>query len=157
MIVNRSVPRAVVIPVLTYEDVAEASEWLCRAFGFKERLRVGNHRVQLIFGDGAVIITAGRRARGNDTDPVSHAVHVRIDDADRPTSKRSDPVRGSSGADGLPLRRTAIQRRRPRGSPLDVLAIDRGGRSDLLGRHRDSVRLADYGQPALGGPPPPVR
>jgi uncharacterized glyoxalase superfamily protein PhnB len=47
VIVNRSVPRAFVIPVLTYEDVAEASEWLCRAFGFKERLRVGNHRVQL--------------------------------------------------------------------------------------------------------------
>ena len=83
MIVNRSVPHSVVIPVLTYEDVAEASEWLCRAFGFKERLRVGNHRVQLVFGDGAVIITAGRRARGDDTDPVSHAVHVRIDDADR--------------------------------------------------------------------------
>ena len=83
MIVNRSVPRAVVIPVLTYEDVAEASEWLCRAFGFKERLRVGNHRVQLIFGDGAVIITAGRGARGDATDPLSHALHVRIDDADR--------------------------------------------------------------------------
>jgi uncharacterized glyoxalase superfamily protein PhnB len=82
MIVNRSVPGAAVIPVLTYEDVAEASEWLCRAFGFKERLRVGNHRVQLVFGDGAVIITAGRRAKG-DADPVSHAVHVRIDDADR--------------------------------------------------------------------------
>jgi len=83
MIVNRSVPHSVVIPVLTYEDVAEASEWLCRAFGFKERLRVGNHRVQLVFGDDTVIITAGRRARGDDTDPVSHAVHVRIDDADR--------------------------------------------------------------------------
>ena len=51
VIANRSVPRAVVIPVLTYNDVAEASEWLCRAFGFKERLRIGDHRVQLVFGD----------------------------------------------------------------------------------------------------------
>lgn len=82
VILNRSVPRAVVVPVLTYEDVAAASAWLCRAFGFKERLRIGSHRVQLVFGDGAVIITAGS-TQPRDTDPVTHAVHVRVEDADR--------------------------------------------------------------------------
>jgi len=82
VIANRSVPRAVVIPVLTYDDVAQASEWLCRTFGFKERLRIGDHRVQLVFGDGAVILTAGRADAG----PASantHSVLVRVPDADR--------------------------------------------------------------------------
>jgi uncharacterized glyoxalase superfamily protein PhnB len=83
MIVNRSVPRAAVIPVLTYDDVVEASEWLCRAFGFKERLRIGDHRVQVVFGDGAVILTAGGAERRVAAGPVTHAVHVRVDDADR--------------------------------------------------------------------------
>ena len=71
------------IPVLTYDDVAEASAWLCRAFGFKERLRIGDHRVQLVFGDGAVILTAGRTESPAADDAVTHAVHVRVEDADR--------------------------------------------------------------------------
>jgi uncharacterized glyoxalase superfamily protein PhnB len=83
VIVNRSVPGSAVIPVLTYDDVAEASEWLCRAFGFRERLRIGDHRVQLVYGDGAVILTAGRTERRVATNPVTHQVHVRVDDADR--------------------------------------------------------------------------
>jgi hypothetical protein len=40
MIENRSSPAALVIPVLSYEDVDEASRWLCETFGFRERLRV---------------------------------------------------------------------------------------------------------------------
>ena len=74
MIKNRSVPASAVIPVLAYDDVAKASDWLCRAFGFKERLRIGDHRAQLVFGDGAVILIRGADARG--------AVLVRVDDAD---------------------------------------------------------------------------
>jgi uncharacterized glyoxalase superfamily protein PhnB len=58
MIANQSVPTATVIPELPNDDVAQASEWLCRAFGFKERLRIGAHRAQLVLGDGAVIVTA---------------------------------------------------------------------------------------------------
>jgi len=38
-IVNRSAPRATVVPVLVYEDVGKAIDWLCGAFGFEERLR----------------------------------------------------------------------------------------------------------------------
>jgi len=63
---NRSIPSATVIPVLIYPDVREAVDWLSAAFGFAERLQIGdNHRSQLSFGDGAVIVAdvrAGRRA-----------------------------------------------------------------------------------------------
>jgi len=38
-IVNRSAPSGTVVPVLVYEDVATAIDWLCGAFGFRERLR----------------------------------------------------------------------------------------------------------------------
>jgi hypothetical protein len=41
---NRSMPRSTVIPVLTYEDVGAAIEWLHDAFGFRERWRVGGGR-----------------------------------------------------------------------------------------------------------------
>lgn len=84
MIVNRSSPSATVIPVLSYKDVGEASDWLCDAFGFKVRLRIGNHRVQLVFGDGAVIVT--ERSAGQEfdaADEMSHSVHVRVEDVDR--------------------------------------------------------------------------
>ena len=48
------------IPVLHYPDVAGAAAWLCRAFGFTERLRIGNHRVQLaVAGAGAIVVTQG--------------------------------------------------------------------------------------------------
>jgi uncharacterized glyoxalase superfamily protein PhnB len=36
---NRSAPEADVVPILIYADVAKAIDWLCAAFGFKERLR----------------------------------------------------------------------------------------------------------------------
>jgi uncharacterized glyoxalase superfamily protein PhnB len=73
---NRSVPSSTVIPELPYDDVAEASDWLCRAFGFRERLRIGDHRAQLVFGDGAVILTNRKPRQRAD-------VLVRVDDADR--------------------------------------------------------------------------
>jgi hypothetical protein len=62
---NRSIPRAQVIPVLIYPDVREAVEWLGAAFGFVERVRIGeNHRAQLRFGDGALIVGDVRKERG---------------------------------------------------------------------------------------------
>ena len=45
---NRSIPSAVVMPVLIYPDVREAVAWLTAAFGFEERVRIGeDHRAQL--------------------------------------------------------------------------------------------------------------
>jgi hypothetical protein len=39
VLANRSMPASTVIPVLGYDDVGEAIEWLCEAFGFTERWR----------------------------------------------------------------------------------------------------------------------
>ena len=79
---NRSIPRAAVIPVLIYPEVREAVEWLERAFDFVERVRIGeNHRAQLSFGDGAVIVgdVRGER-RPPRTGEVTHSVMVRVRD-----------------------------------------------------------------------------
>ncbi len=54
MIQNRSIPPSSVIPELAYDDVDAAADWLSEAFGFRVRLRIGNHRVQMRFGDGAI-------------------------------------------------------------------------------------------------------
>lgn len=83
MIQNRSVPSASVIPELAYDDVSEASDWLCNAFGFTQRLRIGNHRVQLVFGDGALVVIERGKTAGDRPDSLTHAVLVRVDDADR--------------------------------------------------------------------------
>ena len=80
---NRSIPAAPVIPVLIYPDVREAVAWLSTAFGFSERVKIGeDHRSQMRFGDGAVIIGD---VRGDRRPPrlgeVTHSVTVRVDDA----------------------------------------------------------------------------
>ena len=54
---NRSMPPGVIIPELPYSNVVEAANWLCRAFGFRKRLQIGNHRFQLSFGEGAIVVT----------------------------------------------------------------------------------------------------
>jgi uncharacterized glyoxalase superfamily protein PhnB len=81
---NRSIPSASVMPVLIYPDVREAADWLCEAFGFTERVRIGeNHRSQLSFGDGAVIVGDVRHDRRPPRPgEVTHSVMVRVDDAD---------------------------------------------------------------------------
>lgn len=56
---NPSMPPGIVIPVLAYHDINRAVEWLCQTFGFKERLRIGNHRVQLTFGEASVVVIGG--------------------------------------------------------------------------------------------------
>ena len=83
MKVNRSIPAATVIPVLVYPDVREAVAWLGAAFGFVERVRIGeNHRAQLKVGDGALIVAD---VRGDRRPPrpgeVNGSVTVRVDDA----------------------------------------------------------------------------
>jgi hypothetical protein len=55
VIANRSIPAATIIPELPYRDVVKASDWLCAAFGLSVRLRIGDHRAQLVYGDGAMI------------------------------------------------------------------------------------------------------
>ena len=80
---NRSVPAPTVIPVLTYPDVGEAVAWLSSAFGFVERVRIGeNHRAQLKFGGGAVIVAdTGSDRRAPRPGEITHSVMVRVADA----------------------------------------------------------------------------
>jgi uncharacterized glyoxalase superfamily protein PhnB len=80
---NRSIPPAAVIPVLVYPDVRAAVAFLTAAFGFTERVQIGeDHRSQLRFGDGAVIVGD---VRGDRRPPrpgeEDHSVVVRVEDA----------------------------------------------------------------------------
>jgi len=61
MVVNRSAPGATVVPVLVYEDVGKAIDWLCNVFGFSERLRAGRpggpvSHAQITFGGAAMML-----------------------------------------------------------------------------------------------------
>jgi uncharacterized glyoxalase superfamily protein PhnB len=81
---SRSVPKAGVVPVLIYPDVRAAVAWLSTAFGFVERVKIGeDHRSQLSFGDGALIVgdVRGDR-RPPQPDGTSHSVLVRVEDAE---------------------------------------------------------------------------
>jgi len=64
--------------------VREAVSWLGEAFGFVERVRIGeDHRSQLSFGDGAVVIGDIRKERRPPrAGEVTHSVMVRVDDVD---------------------------------------------------------------------------
>ncbi len=140
MLSNRSIPRATVIPVLAYADVNQAAAWLCEAFGFSVRLRIGNHRVQLNVGDGAVIV---REMRQNEINPVlnmGYSVTVRVDDADAHCSRArahgaritQDPVTHPYGerqynADDFAGRSWTFSQ-----SVADVHPRDWGGTAELL-------------------------
>lgn len=80
---NRSAPIATVIPVLTYPDVRAAVAWLTDVFGFTERVRVGdNHRSQMRFGDGDLIVAdTGSHRSPPVPGQVVASVMVRVDDA----------------------------------------------------------------------------
>lgn len=80
MIRNRSMPPGVFIPELAYRDVLEAATWLCRVFGFKERLRIGDHRVQLVYGGASMIVI--ELPDGSSIDTATHAVMVHVPDVD---------------------------------------------------------------------------
>jgi uncharacterized glyoxalase superfamily protein PhnB len=89
---NRSVPNSTVVPVLTYPDVRAAVAWLEDAFGFTERVQIGeSHRSQLSVGDGAVIIADdGAERRPPDGDGVTHSVMVRVDGVDAHWARARD-------------------------------------------------------------------
>ncbi len=80
---NRSLPPPTVVPVLVYPDVRAAVAWLAGAFGFGERVRIGeDHRAQLSIGeDGAMIVAdAQGERRPPPAGGVSHLVKVRGED-----------------------------------------------------------------------------
>lgn len=85
MLTNRSAPPATVTPVLIYPDVRAAVEWLQSAFGFEEKVRIGDgHRSQLAFGtDGAIVVADVRRDKvAPSGGVVTHEIKLRVDDVD---------------------------------------------------------------------------
>jgi uncharacterized glyoxalase superfamily protein PhnB len=82
MLSNRSIPSAIVIPVLAYPDVNQAAAWLCNAFGFSVRLRIGSHRVQLNVGEGAVILREMRPNEANERLGEGQSITIRVEDVD---------------------------------------------------------------------------
>lgn len=84
MLKNRSVPPCTVIPVLYYSDPSEAADWLCKAFGFKVRLRIGkNHRIQMKAGDGCLVVAeaTSHAVKAEAKAAGSQAVMIRVEDA----------------------------------------------------------------------------
>jgi uncharacterized glyoxalase superfamily protein PhnB len=61
---NPSAPPGPLVPILSYENVAEAIRWLHEAFGFTERFRTppgpdgAIHHAQMAVESGAVILTS---------------------------------------------------------------------------------------------------
>ena len=88
MIPNRSAPTATVVPILIYEDVGQAIDWLCAAFDFVERFRAEHDgaigHAQLAVADGAIMFgRQGGPYRAPQGDAVTAYVHVAVDDVER--------------------------------------------------------------------------
>ena len=79
---NRSAPIGPVIPVLTYPDVRAAVDWLVEVLGFVERVWIGpNHRAQLSFAEGSLIVADAMRERVAPTSgEVTQSAMLRVDD-----------------------------------------------------------------------------
>jgi uncharacterized glyoxalase superfamily protein PhnB len=90
---NRSAPPATVTPVLIYPDVKAAVKLLESAFGFGERVRIGNaHRAQLRVGvDGAVVVAdVGSDQVSPSSGAVTHLIKVRVPDVDAAFARARD-------------------------------------------------------------------
>jgi uncharacterized glyoxalase superfamily protein PhnB len=88
MISNRSAPTAAIVPILVYEDVGKALEFLTRAFGFKERLRAewsgAISHAQMDIGSGSIMMgKQGGPFKAPQADSVSQYAHVHVDDVER--------------------------------------------------------------------------
>jgi len=90
---NRSAPTATVTPVLVYPDVRAAVAWLHAAFGFEERVRIGEaHRAQLVIGgDGCLVVADvhGRQAPPS-AGQVTHVIKIRVNDVDAAFARASE-------------------------------------------------------------------
>jgi uncharacterized glyoxalase superfamily protein PhnB len=79
--------------VLIYPDVRAAVAWLEQAFGFGERVRIGDaHRAQMRVGeDGAVVVADVRGAQvAPEGGVATHVVKVRVPDVDSAFARARD-------------------------------------------------------------------
>ena len=89
MKINRSAPNATVTPILIYDDLSKAIDWLSGAFGFQERLRLPGRdgkisHAQLKVAEGAIMLGL----RGGPFNPprpgeITQYVHIDVEDVDR--------------------------------------------------------------------------
>lgn len=85
MLKNRSVPADVILPHLTYQDVAAALVWLTKTFGFTEHYRYGQpDGAQMHLGDAWIMLN---RARPGSASPAQIGHHTQsltvfVDDVD---------------------------------------------------------------------------
>jgi uncharacterized glyoxalase superfamily protein PhnB len=85
MLTNRSAPPGTVTPVLIYPDVRAAVAWLEEAFGFGERVRIGDaHRAQMRVGeDGSIVVADVRQDKvAPSGGVVTQEIKVRVPDVD---------------------------------------------------------------------------
>ena len=92
MIVNRSAPAATVVPILVYEDVGAALDFLTRAFGFKERLRAewggSISHAQMDIGAGSIMMgKQGGPFVAPAGSTVSQYAHVCVEGVDQHCAK----------------------------------------------------------------------
>jgi PhnB protein len=88
-VINRSAPRAAVVPMVMYKDVRSAMSWLCRAFGFREALHYADPDGRITHGQllaGEHEIMVGWPGEGY-VPPASHGqrcqcVLVHVEDVD---------------------------------------------------------------------------
>lgn len=123
---NRSMPDSIVIPVLHYSNVTVAARWLCDVFGFKERLRIGTHRIQLTIPGGAVVAAEGVAEAGA-------SVMVRVVGIDEHHAR----VASAGG-------RTSEPTTHPYGE-RQYSAVDIGGHHWTFSETVDDVDPADWG------------
>lgn len=70
MLKNRSVPADIILPHLTYQNVAEAMAWLTKVFGFSEHYRYGEpggqvDGAQMHLGDAWIMLNRARPGRAS--------------------------------------------------------------------------------------------
>lgn len=110
---NRSMPPGTIIPELVYNDMPAAVQWLVSTFGFRERLRIGNHRTQvLVDATSSIVVIQGEQSyqlkdfslmvRVADVDQhyeraKQHGAHIISPPADYPYGERQYTVEDFAG------------------------------------------------------------
>jgi uncharacterized glyoxalase superfamily protein PhnB len=88
MLKNRSVPTDVILPHITYQDVAGALAWLTKSFGFTEHYRYGEpgriDGAQMHLGDAWIMLNSARRGSASpaQTGYETQSLTVFVDDVD---------------------------------------------------------------------------
>jgi uncharacterized glyoxalase superfamily protein PhnB len=82
---NLTMPDCTIMPVLQYFDINEAINWLCEKFDFRLRWQAGNHRAQLIYGNGVIVVTELKNNNDLSTKKIesieitTHSILVRVE------------------------------------------------------------------------------